>query len=296
MVKASDVNLTLTNQAFNYGTGVFEGIRAYRNYRGTNLNVFRLQNHFERFIQSANALNIELDWSVDDFCDATVRLIKENELLTDCYIRPMAFKTALLPGVGFGVKLNGVDHGFSITALPMERYANTSGIRCGLSKWKRTPNESIPSNAKITGGYVNSALAMESARSSGFDDAILLGCDGYITEATTANVFLVKDNQLLTPKKRNILPGITRDSVMTIAKQPLELNIIEADLTLDDLLAADECFLTGTGIEITPAINIEGIKIGNEKRGRITETLMTYYEAIVRGENPDYVHWLTLVK
>lgn len=291
---AQEATISVSNQAFNYGTGVFEGIRAYKAHDSDVLNVFRLEDHYTRFLESSSLLNIELGVDTQDLSQITIELLKKNNLKCDCYIRPIGFKKALLPGVKFGVKLSGVSSGLAINVIPMGSYVNQSGIHCGVSSWRRVPDTALPSRAKITGAYVNSALAMESSQALGFDDALIFNNAGNLAEATTSNVFIVRNNKLITPPATaDILPGITRSTIFRIAKNEFSLEVFEQELSLSDVLLADECFLTGTGVEVTPVISVNNRRIGRGEIGEVTSRIKSTYIEIVRGKRKEYQYWLT---
>lgn len=293
-VQISEATISITTQAFNYGTGIFEGIRAYISADGSQLNIFRLEEHLQRLSTSARFLKIFDLPSEIDLKAIIIDLIRANDCKEDCYIRPIVFKQSLLPGQRFGVKLTGVSSSFSINMLPMPSSASkSSGIKCMISPWRRTPDNSIPSRAKICGGYVNSALALESAITAGYDETIMLNNTGDIAEASTSNVFFIKNNQLYTPSlTSHILPGITRDTIIILAQQ-MGLNVIEKRIILSEAYDADECFLCGTGIEIAPVIQLDSYRIGNGSPGKLTQALMNSYFNIVRGKMDS--NWLTLV-
>lgn len=295
-IEASSAVLPITTQAFNYGTAVFEGIRGYRDFTGEKVNVFRLDDHLNRLIQSASLLLI------DDLPDRlalkelTLKLLKRNEVNSDCYIRPIAYKNHLLPGSGFGVKLSGVSSGLSVNSLNMRSYIKPGGIVCTLSGWRRVADNSIPARAKITGSYVNSALAMEAAHRGGYDDAIMLNNHGNVAEATTSNVFIVKNGKLITPPiSAHILEGITRDTVIELATTCLDLKVEQRDILPSEILTADECFLTGTGVEISPVIQVDHRKLNSMDTQSVSMSVKALYEQLVRGQLSAYNHWLTPV-
>lgn len=288
--------MPITTQAFNYGTAVFEGIRGYISNSDGLLNIFRLDEHIKRLSQSASLLLIdELPEDVF-FKELILLLLQKNEARHDCYIRPIAYKSHLLPGSGFGVKLSGVSSGLSVNSLNMGAYVKQDGISCTISSWRRVSENTIPARAKITGSYVNSALAMEAAQQGGYDDAIMLNSHGNVAEATTSNVFMVKDGKLITPPlTAHILEGITRDTVITIAKYFLDLIVEERDILPSELLTADECFLTGTGVELLPVNQIDHHKLNSLRPESISMSLKRLYEHTVRGELNVFKHWLTPV-
>ncbi|HGE6810365.1 TPA: branched-chain amino acid transaminase [Pseudomonas aeruginosa] len=295
IVAAAEALVPITTQAFNYGTAVFEGIRAYVAGNGE-LNVFRLDDHLKRLENSARLLQLE-DLPRRPAMKAIILdLLQRNQTATDCYVRPLAYKKALLPGFGFGVKLTGVSTGLAINSLAMGAYMPADGIRCAVSNWRRIPDSSLPARAKITGSYANSALAMESAQRVGCDDALMLNVHGNLAEATTSNVFIVKDGHLVTPPlSAHILEGITRDTVITLARDELGLKVIERDISFSELFSADECFLSGTGVEVVSVTEIDHHKLQEGSVGEISAAVRRIYLETVKGLNAKYAHWLTPV-
>ncbi|SJN58991.1 Branched-chain-amino-acid aminotransferase [Vibrio ruber DSM 16370] len=293
---AMEASIPITTQAFNYGTGVFEGIRAYLAEDQRTLNIFQLDAHIERFINSSKLLLIDHLPSHQEMKAIILELLRKNQAGTDCYIRPIAFKKSLLPGQGFGVKLSGVSSGLAINSLNMPSVSAQKSLRCTISNWRRVSDNSIPARAKITGSYINSALAMESAYRAGYDDAIMLNVHGNIAEATTSNVFLVKKNKLITPAiNSHILEGITRSTVITLATEELGLEVEERDISPSELFAANECFLTGTGIEVTPVEQIDHCYFNSAEPHSLTSEIQRLYLKSVRGQLSHFKHWLTSV-
>jgi branched-chain amino acid aminotransferase len=287
----SDVAFKANTQALNYGTGVFEGIRAYWDDERRQLNLFRGRDHFARFINSARTLRIEVDQAPEEFVAITRELIRRNGFRQDIYVRPLLLKKSLMPGERFGVKLRGVDSTLCINAMPMGAYAAAKQFRCIVSKWQRVADAAIPSAAKITGTYVNSALAYEDARDHGADDAIMLNARGECTEATTSNVFIVKDRMVLTPALgAGILAGVTRDCVLQICDF-LDIPVAEATITIEDLRSADQCFLTGTGVEIKMVSDIDGRALATDE-GSVAHEVSDLYQRIVRGQVEQFSSWL----
>jgi branched-chain amino acid aminotransferase len=294
--RADAYGLTITTQALQYGTGVFEGIRAYRDARGL-VQVLRLADHVARFFRSCHMLRLDVGCTPTRFAEHLVALIERNGYYGDTYVRPIAIKSRLMPGAPFGVQLASVETLVAAYCLPMPPPSNTgTGIRCAVSSWRRVPDECLPARAKITGGYVNVALAVDEAQAGGYDDAILLNVRGTVAEASTANVFVVRDGALVTPSiDSDILEGVTRACVIEIARA-LGLGVSERTVLRSELLDADEVFLTGTGCEIQPVINIDGHTVGDGRPGDTTVRLLEEYKAAARGDRSAYVHWLTGVK
>jgi branched-chain amino acid aminotransferase len=285
----------VTTQALQYGTGVFEGIRAYAQPDG-GLAIFRGHDHYARFLKSSRTLRIDVGLSVEQLSEVTAELLRRIGATSDMYIRPLAYKRSLLPGTPPGVQLSGVSDALSINAFRMGSYTDRGGIRVAISSWRRPESGMLPVRAKVTGAYVNNALAVDEARAGGYDDAILLNSRGQVAEASTANVFAVIRGRLVTPPiTADLLEGITRDTVVTLAGELMDVETDFHDLGRDDLCNADEVFLTGTGAEIVPVTEIGGRVVGDGDPGPLTTALMTAYHEVVRGKNERYHHWLQAV-
>lgn len=284
--------ISIMTHAFNYGTAVFEGLRAYWNPVQKQLYLFRLKDHYRRMQTSCTALNLALPFELEKMCNLTVELLRKNRVRQNVYIRPVCFQARL----GIAAKKGG-ESGFGMFLLALESSSQPPRpLRVLLSCWRRVDARMIPSYAKISGTYVNSFLAGQEALKKGFDEAIMLNLDRSVAEATGMNVFILKNRQLITPPlSANILPGITRDSVIKIAKQELGLTVLEKNMNRKELISAEEVFLTGTGSEVIPVGSIDGKKIGRGGTGPITDTFQSLYREIVRGKKPEYKGWLTPV-
>jgi len=294
-VPLAEAQVPVTTQALQYGTGVFEGIRAYVQEDG-GLAVFRGHDHYRRLLRSSRTLRIEVGRDVPQLCELTAELLRRIGATSDMYIRPLAYKRALLPGSPPGVQLTGVSDVLTINAFRMGSYTDRGGIRVAISSWRRPESVVLPVRAKVTGGYVNNALAVDEARAAGYDDAILLNSRGHVAEASTANVFAVVRGRLVTPPvTADLLEGITRDTVLTLATDVLGVETVLEDLGRDDLCNADEVFLTGTGVEIVPVTEIAGRPVKDGVPGPVTTALMSTYHDVVRGRDPRYRHWLQAV-
>jgi branched-chain amino acid aminotransferase len=294
-VPLAEAQVPVTTQALQYGTGVFEGIRAYVQEDG-GLAVFRGHDHYRRLLRSSRTLRIEVGHDVPRLCELTAELMRRIGAMSDMYIRPLAYKRALLPGSPPGVQLTGVSDALTINAFRMGSYTDRGGIRVAISSWRRPESVVLPIRAKVTGGYVNNALAVDEARAAGYDDAILLNSRGQVAEASTSNVFAVVRGRLVTPPvTADLLEGITRDTVVTLATDVLGVETVLQDFGRDELCNADEVFLTGTGVEIVPVTEIAGRPVGEGVPGPLTKTLMSTYHDVVRGRDPRYRHWLQAV-
>ena len=287
MVKMGDVRLSPATHALNYGTGVFEGIRAYWNESKGTLQVLKLREHYERFERSCRMLRIDLPNTVDELCDITLEILKKNAPRQDTYIRPLAYKSA----TSVGVNLLGESQ-LSIFTVPMGNYVELTGLKACVSSWRRTADNAIPARAKCTGSYVNTALAVDEAHRGGYDDAIFLTQDGQVSEASAANIFLVRKGGIITPPvTADILEGITRDAIMELADKELGISVVERDVDRTELYAADEVFFSGTGFQIAPVVEVDGRPVGTGEMGPVAERLQSLYFDAARGDNEDYADW-----
>jgi len=291
-VRMGDVRLSPATHALNYGTGVFEGIRAYWNEGRGTLQVLKLREHYERFERSCRILHLDLEPSVDELCELTLEILRRNAPREDTYIRPLAYKSAR----SVGVNLKGPTE-LSVFTVPMGNYVELTGLRCAVSSWRRSSDNAIPARAKTTGSYINTALAVDAAQRAGYDDAIFLTQAGFVSEASAANIFLVRKGGLVTPGvNADILEGITRDAVMELAERDLGMPVIERDVGRTELYAADEVFLTGTGFQLAPVTEIDDRKVGTGKMGPVASRLQELYFSAARGEHQDYADWTVPVE
>lgn len=291
-IPADQARVGVATHAISYGTGCFEGIRAYYNAEADQLYIFRALEHFERLHRSCKIMNIRLPWSPEELVELTIELIRRNGLREDCYIRPFAYKADEI----IGVKLNGLRDDYTMYVVPMGEYVSTSGLRCIVSSWRRVDDNMIPARAKISGAYVNSAFAKSEALMSGFDEAIMLTHDGHVSEGSAENLFMVMDGELVTPPpSENILLGITRDTVIEIARRELEMLTRERVIDRTELYVADEIFLTGTGAQIAPVVEVDHRPIGSGEVGEVSSALQRLYREVTRGQRAEYAPWLTPV-
>ncbi len=292
-VPLSEAKIGVMTHAFNYGTGCFEGIRAYWNDADQQLYVFRLREHYERLLRSARILGFKLPGDADYLCGLTIELLRRNAPRHDVYIRPLAYKSSEV----VGVRMHNLEDDFTIFTTTMGKYIDVAGgCRCCISTWRRVDDNAIPARAKITGSYINSALAKTEAQLNGYDEAILLTHDGHVSEGSGENIFLVDGNTLVTPApSENILLGITRATVIQLAREELGIPTIERQVDRSELFAVDECFLTGTAAEITPVVEVNQRPIGTGTVGRVTAQLQEQFFDVVRGKNQKYSSWCTPV-
>jgi branched-chain amino acid aminotransferase len=289
-VPLAEAKISVMTHALHYGTAIFEGIRGNWNSEHEQIYIFRLKEHYQRLEDGCRLLRINLPLSTDELCQTTVELVRKCDFKEDIYIRPLAYKSS----EALGVRLHNLDDDFLVFAIPWGRYLDMDACRCGISSWRRPSDNVIPPSAKITGLYVNNAFTKTEAMEKGFDEGIMLSPDGYVSEGSGENIFLLIDGELVTPPVNNsILVGITRDTVIKLAKNELGIETIERPIEPAELYTADECFLTGTAAHITPIAEINHRQIGNGKVGEIAGRLQKLYFEVIKGNNPRYIDWCT---
>lgn len=292
-----EANINIMTHAFQYGTGVFEGIRGYWNADEKQMYVFRLREHFERLANSCKLIRLELDKSTDELCDITVELMKKNKPTCDMYIRPNVYKSGIIVGPSLLNKTGGNPTALSICTMPMGEYVDISkGLHVCISSWTRVDDNAIPARGKIQGSYVNTALAKTDALLTGFDDAIVLSSNGHVSEGSAMNFFIVREGKLITtPITSNILEGITRATVIELAKNELRLDTEIREIDRTELYIAEEAFFCGTGAQVSPITMIDNRAIGTGKVGSISKKLQDVYFKVVRGQNSKYKEWCTSI-
>jgi branched-chain amino acid aminotransferase len=289
-VTVERAQVPITTHAIHYGTTIFEGIRAYWN--GSNLNIFRLDEHIKRFRRSGEFYSISLNYTDKQITGAILGLCKKNKIRQSCYIRPFYFVGQY--GINLHVTKDAPTH-VAIFMFPFGDLFNKNGISAGISSWRKFSDASTPPLAKMGGNYLNSILATQECKRNGHDEAIMLDLRGNVSESPGENIFVVNDGILSTPPlSSSALDGITRNSVITLAEES-GYKILEKEITRGQLYLADEVFLTGTAAEITPVVKIDGRKIGTGKVGKITKTITTKYNEIAMGKNHQHADWLTAV-
>ncbi len=292
-VPIEQAQVSIMTHAFNYGTGCFEGIRAYWSKEEEQLLVFRLAEHYQRLHRSVHILRIALPYSVEQLGELTLELLRREGYRQDTYIRPLAYKSSEL----VGVRLHDLEDSFAVFALPFGRYVEKEeGADVVVSSWRRNADNAIPARAKITGAYVNSALAKTDAVLSGCDEAIVLNQNGHVSEGSAENLFLVRDGKLITPPvTENILEGITRATIIQLARKELGLETVERPIDRSELYVADEMFFCGTGVQVAAITTVDRRLVGDGKMGPIVKQIRDLYFDVVRGRAPRYRHWCTPV-
>ena len=293
-VPLSEAKVSIKTHAFLYGTACFEGIRGNWNQDDGQVYVFRLREHYQRLRRSCQILRIGLPYSDDELCDLTCDLVGRAGYTEDIYIRPIAYKSE----EAIGPRMHDIADDFLCFVMPFGNYLDPdAGIRCMTSTWRRVDDLGIPARAKVNGLYINSALAKTEALENGFDEAIMLDDRGHVSEGSGENIFIVREGRLITPPPSdNILEGITRDSVVTLARDELGIETVERAVDRSELYVADECFMTGTAAHVTAVVEVDRRPVGSGATGEITRRLQQLYFEAMRGKNAKYARWVTAVK
>jgi branched-chain amino acid aminotransferase len=291
-VPLSEAKISIMTHAFNYGTACFEGIRGYWNEEKQELYLFRLREHYERMANSVRILGFKLPGTVDELCEITLELVRQAGFRENIYIRP----TSYISSEVIGVKLHGLDYKFCITSQPFGAYVSTEGLKVGVSSWKRLDDNMIPARSKIAGAYVNSAFAKTEALLNGYDEAIMLTTDGHVSEGSAENFFMYMGGKLVTPPvSENILVGITRNTIMTLAREEMGIETVDRVIDRTELYIADEILLCGTGAQIAPVVSVDHRPVGNGQIGPVGQRMQEIYDEVVRGKNDNYLDWCTPV-
>ena len=292
LVDWRDANVHVLTHSLHYGMAVFEGVRAYKTAQGTA--IFRLEEHTKRWFNSAKIFQMAMPYSQDELMKAQIEVVKANQL-ESCYLRPIAW----IGSEKLGISPKGNQILVSIAAWQWGAYLGDDGINKGIrvktSSYSRHHVNVSLVRAKASGYYINSILANQEVTAHGYDEALLLDTDGYVSEGSGENVFIVRDGVIYTPDLASCLAGITRDAIMKIADD-LNIEVREKRITRDEMYCADEAFFTGTAAEVTPIRELDDRQIGNGGRGPITEKIQNVFFDIVKGKNDKYHSWLTYVK
>lgn len=289
IVPYSEAKVGVMNHTLNYGTGAFGGIRGYWSPEEEQLFIFRLPDHVKRLMRSAQLILAEVGLDLDELCHLTVELARHEGLRRDCYIRPLVYNTDEI----IGVRLHDLHPDLAMFAVPFDKYVeNDTSAHVTVSSWRRLDDNSLPARGKITGAYISSAFIKTDALRSGFDEALVLTQDGHLSEGSAENVFIVRNEVLITPPVTdNILEGITRRTIIALAQEELGLRVLERSIDRSEIYICDELFLTGTAAEVTAVTRVDHRPIGEGVMGPVTSQLRKLYAAIVRGRVPKYRHW-----
>ncbi len=292
-VPTKEAQISILTHAFNYGTGMFEGIRGYYSDAEDNIFIFRLAEHIDRFVRNFAILCMEIPESREQIEEVCVELVRKSGFREGVYIRPVCYKSEL----SLGPKVEGVKSSFCCYIIKLGDYCEIeAGLDVAVSSWRRLSDNAIPSRAKTTGSYINSSLAATEARRAGFDEAVFLREDGTVAEGSAMNIFMITGDKLITPPPTSdILVGITRNTVMELAEKELGLTVVERPIARTELYVCDELFFTGTGAQVAPVRSVDRRLIGSGKPGPQSRALQELYFNVVQGKVEKYRHWLTPV-
>ena len=290
IVPFEQATVSVMNHALNYGTAVFGGLRGYWNAEQEQMYLFRPLDHFKRIIQSAALLRMEIEQSAEELTSILVELLRKEGYQENCYIRPLVYKSAEI----IGVRLHDLPHELTIFGIPFGRYVEKEeGLHVCFSSWRRVDDNAIPARGKISGAYANSALIKSDAVLSGYDEALVLTASGHLSEASAANVMIVRKGELITPPiTSDLLEGITRSSVLQLASDVLNLPVVEREIDRTEIYVADEILMCGTGMQIAAVTQVEHRRIGTGKMGPVTQALRDQYFKLVSGQIPQFAEWL----
>ena len=284
----ADAKIGVMTHALHYGTAVFEGIRGNWNEEQKQTFLFRPKEHFQRLLRGCQVMKMDLPYTADDLCQIITELVQKSGIQEDVYIRPLAYKSS----ESLYVRLYDLDCDFLVFVFPWGPYLKEDRIKCAVSSWRRPSDNVIPPQVKITGLYANNALAKTEAIENGFHETIMLTPDGYVSEGSGENIFLVIDGRLVTPAEYNsVLPGITRNTVIELARNEFGIEVVERQVVRSELYFADEAFITGTAANITAVTEVDHRQIGDGKIGEITKKLQNIYFDVIRGRNLKYLEW-----
>ena len=289
IVPLADAKINIATHGFLYGTAVFSGMRAYWNEEKKRLFVFRPYDHFRRLLHSARIMSMQSQYDEEGFIQLTLDLLRTDNWQQDIYLRPTIYKADM----GIGVRLHNLKDEFSMFVTSFDKYVqNDTNAHVTISSWRRIDDNVIPARGKVAGAYANSALIKTDANRAGFDEALVLDNNGHISEGSAMNIFMVRDGVLVTPPVTdNILEGITRKSVIELARKELGLDVVERSIDRTEVFIAEELFLTGTAAQVTAVTKIDHRPVGMGVMGPIATKLRTMYEDILRGKNKKYEHW-----
>jgi branched-chain amino acid aminotransferase len=293
IVPMSEAKVSIATHALHYGTACFEGIRGYWNEQHQQLYLLKLREHFERMADSWNVIRIKPKETIDDLCRITVELVRKHGFRQDVYVRPLAYKASRT----IRLTLSALDDAIAIYTFAMGNYVDiNAGLSVCTSSWRRANSNAMPVRAKVTGAYINSSLAVDDATAAGFDEAILLTHDGTVSEASSCNIFLLRNGKLSTPAlSEDILEGITRNALIQMVRDEFGLQVEERRIDRTELYSAEEIFMCGTGVQVSPVTSVDRRPVKSGKPGPVTMKLQKLYLSACRGENEQYKDWVTPV-
>ena len=291
IVPMGEAKVSVATHALHYGTACFEGIRAYWNAEQEQLYLLKLREHFERMTNSWNVLRMRPKESVDDLCHITVELVRKHGYRQDVYVRPLTYKSART----IKLTLSTLEDAITIYTFPMGNYVDISaGLSVCTSSWRRANSNAMPVRAKVTGAYINSCLAIDDATATGFDETIMLTHDGTVSEASSCNLFILRNGKLSTPAlSEDILEGVTRNALIDMIRKEFDMPVEERRIDRTELYASSEIFMCGTGVQVSPVTSVDRRPVGTGKPGPFTMKLQKLYLSACRGENEAYRDWVT---
>ncbi len=292
-VPIEDAKISILTHAFNYGTGLFEGIRGYYSSEENNVLIFRLKEHVDRLVRNFNVMYMEVPEDREKIAEICVEVVRRSGFREGVYIRPLCYKSEH----SLGPRLKGVESRFCCYTIKLGEYCDIdTGLDVAVSSWRRLADNAIPTRVKSTGSYINSSLAASEASQAGFDEAIFLREDGSVAEGSAMNLFMVMDGKLITtPVTADILVGITRNTVIELARAELGIEVVERPIARTELYICDEIFFTGTGAQVAPVRSVDRRLVGDGKPGPLSRRLQDLYFNVVQGKVEKYRHWCTPV-
>ena len=293
IVPMSEAKVSVATHALNYGTACFEGIRGYWNAEQEQLYLLKLREHYERMAHSWNTLRMSPKESIDDLCHITIELLRKHGYRSDVYVRPLTYKAART----IKLALASLEDAIAIYTFAMGNYVDISaGLNVCTSSWRRANSNAMPVRAKVTGAYINSSLAIDDATAAGFDEAILLTHDGMVSEGSSCNLFLLRNGKLATPAlSEDILEGVTRNALIEMIAKEFGMTVEERRIDRTELYSAEEIFLCGTGVQVSPVVSVDHRRVGTGQPGKFSMQLQARYLSACRGESNQYRNWVTPV-
>ncbi|MCW5879070.1 MAG: branched-chain amino acid transaminase [Anaerolineales bacterium] len=289
IVPYSEAKVGVMTHALNYGTAIFGGVRGYWNEAEEELFIFRPHDHFQRLLNSARMMLMDIPFTREQLTELSIELLQKEGHRQDVYMRPMAYFADEI----IGVKLHDLKTEVTIFSVPFDKYvSNDTGAHVTFSSWRRVDDNMIPARAKVAGAYVNTAFVKTDAVRAGFDEALVLGQDGHISEGSAENIFMVRNGALITPPVTdNILEGITRASILELAEKEVGIPVVQRSIDRTEVYIADEMFMTGTAAQVTAITKVDHRPVGDGQMGPVTAKLRKLYDDAVRGRLPKYRDW-----
>ncbi len=289
IVPLADAKINIATHGFLYGTSVFGGMRAYWNEEKKGLFVFRPYDHFRRLLHSTRMMSMQTSYDEESLIQLTLDVLRTDHWQQDVYMRPTFYKADM----GIGVRLHDLRDEFCLFTMAFEKYVkNDTNAHVTVSSWRRIDDNMIPARGKVAGAYANSALIKTDANRAGFDEALVLDQSGHVSEGSAMNIFMVRDGVMITPPVTdNILEGITRRTVIELARNELGLQVVERSIDRTEVFVCEEFFMTGTAAEVTAVTKIDNRPVGIGTMGPITTKIRALYGDVVRARNPKYMHW-----